>query len=97
MEEAPMPPGAKLAPTGSQTVEKPAGMSEDAFRREYLCEPPPAGFDWFCGVCLLGYYSPDVERSDADSNPLCRCGRILNGAHEQPPGLRWVDDDADDG
>lgn len=51
------------------------------------------GFDWFCGFCLLGYYSPDVARSDDQMRPLCRCGRVLNGAHEQPPGLRWVGED----
>jgi len=71
-------------------------IPEERFHREYLCEPVPAGFDWFCGVCRLGYYSPDVKRSDADSNPLCRCGRVLNGSHEQPPGLRWVGEDDGD-
>jgi hypothetical protein len=68
--------------------------SEEVFLREYLGKPGPAGYDWFCAFCLLGYYSPDVERSDAEMRPLCRCGRILNGSGEQPEGLRSAGDDS---
>lgn len=52
----------------------------------------PCSFDWFCLPCSLGYYSPDVERSDDQMRPLCRCGLVLSGAEPQPPGLRWVGD-----
>lgn len=41
-------------------------------------ETAMAQSDWWCKKCDKGFFSPDIEKSDENRNPLCpECGEVV--------------------